>query len=104
MRKHFEPVVGDVQQSREVPLLALVTLLPAVLGHWEALTKFGAQKLLLKGTILLLVFCLGSGSTGQNRQHNCSYQPWFSQFQGVSIGLKELTLSASVSSLLCASR
>jgi hypothetical protein len=27
MRKHFEPVVGDVQQSREVPLLALVTLL-----------------------------------------------------------------------------
>jgi hypothetical protein len=30
--KHFEPVVGDVQQSREVPLLALVTLLLPCLG------------------------------------------------------------------------
>jgi hypothetical protein len=53
MRKLFEPVAGDVQQSREVPLLALVTLLLPC-RHWEALTKFGAQKLLLKGTILLL--------------------------------------------------
>ena len=104
MRKHFEPVVGDAGGVMERQTGSVQVSTHARAWHWEALTKFGAQKLLLKGTILLLVFCLGSGSTGQNRQHNCSYQPWFSQFQGVSIGLKELTLSASVSSLLCASR
>jgi hypothetical protein len=66
MRKLFEPVVGDVQQSREVPLLALVTLLPAVLGHWKLLTNL-APKTFASRDDSAVSLCLEVGGSRDHR-------------------------------------
>jgi hypothetical protein len=47
MRKLFEPVVGDAGGVMERALSKYLRM--PVLGHWEALTNFGAQKLRFEG-------------------------------------------------------